>query len=460
VHQRFSTNTFPTWDLAHPFRMIAHNGEINTLRGNVNWIRAREGDISSPLFGEDLEKIWPLIYDGQSDSASFDNALELLVMAATACRTPMMMLIPEAWAGNPLMDEDGAPSTNTTWRDDGALGRPGGDGLHRRPPDRRHARPQRPAPGALLVTDDDLVVMASEAGVLPIPESRIVKKWRLQPGKMFLIDLEQGRIVDDEELKQPSRRPSPTAVDRERCASARRSMPEVEPQSPPAAEPLLDRQQAFGYTQEDLKFLLEPMATTARRPPARWATTLPLPVLSNRNKPLFSYFKQLFAQVTNPPIDPIREEIVMSLRRRDRTDAAPRSAATHPRAGEHGQAEGDRRPHRRRVPLQGDRHHHARGRRAGGLEPRRVRSLRRRRARRRPGQQRHYPLRPSRRCIARGDSFAARLLGRAPLPGQGRPAHRLQPAGRNRRCARSAPLRPAGRLRRRSHSSLAGLRQH
>ncbi|BBO22006.1 MAG: glutamate synthase [Candidatus Desulfobacillus denitrificans] len=312
VHQRFSTNTFPTWDLAHPFRLIAHNGEINTLRGNVNWIRARENDISSPLFGEDLEKIWPLIYDGQSDSASFDNALELLVMGGYSLAHAMMLLIPEAWAGNPLMDEDRRAfyeyhmALMEPWDGPAAVaftdGRQIGATL-----DRNGLRPAR-----YLVTDDDLVVMASEIGVLPIPEERIVKKWRLQPGRMLLIDLEEGRIVDDEEVKHALAQSKPYRAWLERSRHYVDELPEVA--SPDRLSvPLLDLQQAFGYTQEDLKFILEPMATNGEEATGSMGNDAALPVLSNRNKPLFSYFKQLFAQVTNPPIDPIREEIVMSL---------------------------------------------------------------------------------------------------------------------------------------------------
>jgi glutamate synthase (NADPH) large chain len=312
VHQRFSTNTFPTWDLAHPFRIIAHNGEINTLRGNVNWIRAREHDISSPLFGEDLEKIWPLIYDGQSDSASFDNALELLVMGGYSLPHAMMMLIPEAWAGNPLMDEDRRAfyeyhmALMEPWDGPAAVaftdGRQIGATL-----DRNGLRPAR-----YLVTDDDLVVMASEIGVLPIPEERIVKKWRLQPGRMLLIDLEEGRIIDDEEIKQTLAQQKPYRRWIERSRRYVDEMPEVESRDRLTA-PLLDLQQAFGYTQEDLKFILEPMAINGEEATGSMGSDTALPVLSSRNKPLFSYFKQLFAQVTNPPIDPIREEIVMSL---------------------------------------------------------------------------------------------------------------------------------------------------
>jgi glutamate synthase (NADPH/NADH) large chain len=312
VHQRFSTNTFPTWDLAHPFRMIAHNGEINTLRGNVNWIRAREHGISSPLLGDDLQKIWPLIYDGQSDSASFDNALELLVMGGYSLAHAMMMLIPEAWAGNPLMDEDRRAfyeyhmALMEPWDGPAAVaftdGRQIGATL-----DRNGLRPAR-----YLVTDDDLVVLSSEIGVLPIPQERIVKKWRLQPGKMLLIDLEEGRIISDDEVKQQlaSARPYREWIEKSRYFVD--DLPEVRGREKMAAS-LLDTQQAFGYTQEDFKFILEPMALNGEEATGSMGNDIPLPVLSGKNKPLFHYFKQLFAQVTNPPIDPIREEIVMSL---------------------------------------------------------------------------------------------------------------------------------------------------
>ena len=312
VHQRFSTNTFPTWDLAHPFRMIAHNGEINTLRGNVNWIRARQKAISSPVLGKDLDKIWPLIYDGQSDSASFDNALELLVMGGYSLAHAMMLLIPEAWAGNPLMDEERRAfyeyyaAMMEPWDGPAAVaftdGRQIGATL-----DRNGLRPAR-----YLVTDDDLVVMSSEIGVLPIPEARIVKKWRLQPGKMFLIDLEQGRIIDDAEIKQQlsSAKPYREWIEKTRYFLA--DLPEVKFKQG-MQESLLDTQQAFGYSQEDIKFILQPMATAGEEATGSMGNDSALHVLSDKNKPLYGYFKQLFAQVTNPPIDPIREEIVMSL---------------------------------------------------------------------------------------------------------------------------------------------------
>ncbi len=313
VHQRFSTNTFPSWDLAHPFRMICHNGEINTLRGNVNWIRARQGAISSPILGRDLDKIWPLIYDGQSDSASFDNALELLVMGGYSVAHAMMMMIPEAWENHTLMD----PARRAFYEYHAAMmepwdgpasiaftdGRQIGATL-----DRNGLRPSR-----YIVTDDDLVIMGSECGCLPIPEERIVKKWRLQPGKMFLVDLEKGRIVDDKELKDTLAGAKPYAEWIERI---RVKLDDVESEKTPPLRSqvaLLDRQQAFGYTQEDLKFILEPMSASGEEPVGSMGNDSPLAVLSNKNKTLYQYFKQLFAQVTNPAIDPIREELVMSL---------------------------------------------------------------------------------------------------------------------------------------------------
>ena len=345
VHQRFSTNTFPTWDLAHPFRMIAHNGEINTVRGNVNWMTARHAAMSSKLLGEDLEKLWPLITEGQSDSACFDNALELLVAGGYSLPHAMMLLIPEAWAGNPLMDEERRAfyeyhaALMEPWDGPAAVaftdGRMIGATL-----DRNGLRPAR-----YLITDDDLVLMASEMGVLDIPQHKIIKKWRLQPGKMFLIDLEAGRIVDDVELKNQLSTAKPYQewiaksryflgdlpdVDgmtrRAQASGAGMPSPRLHPQSvgfannvaeadgkPKLNATLLDTQQAFGYTQEDLKFILTPMVSAGEEPTGSMGTDAALAVLSNKNRSFYDYFKQLFAQVTNPPIDPIREEIVMSL---------------------------------------------------------------------------------------------------------------------------------------------------
>ncbi len=313
VHQRFSTNTFPSWDLAHPFRMIAHNGEINTLRGNVNWMRARRHSMASELFGADLEKIWPLIPEGQSDSACFDNALELLVAGGYSMAHAMMMLIPEAWSGNPLMDDQRKAfyeyhaALMEPWDGPAAVaftdGRQIGATL-----DRNGLRPAR-----YLITDDDLVVMASEMGVLNIPDEKIVKKWRLQPGKMFLIDMELGRIIDDTELKESlsSSHPYKTWLDKTQIHL--KNLPAQVNDVEGNPDTLLDRQQAFGFTQEDLKILMKPMAATGQEGIGSMGADNPVAVLSCKAKPLANYFQQNFAQVTNPPIDPIREELVMSL---------------------------------------------------------------------------------------------------------------------------------------------------
>ncbi len=313
VHQRFSTNTFPTWDLAHPFRMIAHNGEINTVRGNVNWMAARRYSMSSELLGEDLDKLWPLIADGQSDSACFDNALELLVAGGYSLVHAMMLLIPEAWAGNPLMDEkrrafyEYHSALMEPWDGPAAVaftdGRQIGATL-----DRNGLRPAR-----YLITDDDYVMMASEMGVLDIPQHKIVKKWRLQPGKMFLIDLEHGRIIDDTEIKAELTGRAPYQQWVDEIQIHLESLPPEVAAMAPDEQTLLDAQQAFGYTQEDIKFFLQPMALTGQEPVGSMGVDASLAVLSNRPRLLYDYFKQGFAQVTNPAIDPIREELVMSL---------------------------------------------------------------------------------------------------------------------------------------------------
>jgi len=314
VHQRFSTNTFPAWPLAHPYRMIAHNGEINTVKGNFNWLRAREGMMQSAVLGEDLPKLYPIVYEGQSDTATFDNCLELLVMSGYSLAHAMMLMIPEAWEQHTHMDASRRAfyeyhaAMMEPWDGPAAVaftdGRQIGATL-----DRNGLRPAR-----YLITDDDMVIMASEAGTLPIPENRIVKKWRLQPGKMFLIDLEQGRIIDDAEIKSQlaNSRPYRQWIDRLRLKLE--SLPA--PESATIAksnETLLDRQQAFGWTQEDYKFILEVMADTGEESIGSMGNDAPLAILSSRAKPFYNYFRQLFAQVTNPPIDPIREQMVMSL---------------------------------------------------------------------------------------------------------------------------------------------------
>ena len=317
VHQRFSTNTFPSWRLAHPYRFLAHNGEINTVRGNVNWMAARRGSMESELLGADLDKMWPIIPHGQSDTACIDNALELLVAGGYSLAHAMMMLIPEAWAGNTLMDPQRRAfyeyhaALLEPWDGPAAIaftdGRQIGATL-----DRNGLRPAR-----YFVTDDDHVIMASEAGVLPIPEERIVHKWRLQPGKMLLIDLEQGRIIDDAEIKRTLAEAEPYEDWLKSTQFKLETLPEPEDAPGPSRtnDPasLLNRQQAFGYTQEDLQFFLEPLMREADDPVGSMGTDTPISVLSRKPKLLYTYFKQNFAQVTNPPIDPIREELVMSL---------------------------------------------------------------------------------------------------------------------------------------------------
>ncbi|SFY32533.1 glutamate synthase (NADPH/NADH) large chain [Janthinobacterium lividum] len=320
VHQRFSTNTFPEWPLAHPYRLIAHNGEINTVKGNFNWMRAREGVMKSAVLGDDLQKLFPLIYEGQSDTACFDNALELLLMAGYPIAQAMMMMIPEAWENHTTMDDNRRAfyeyhaAMMEPW--DGPAAMAFTDGRHIGGTlDRNGLRPAR-----YIVTDDDLVVMASESGVLPIPESKIIQKWRLQPGKMFLIDLEAGRIIDDQELKNTYANAKPykawinsVRIKLDEIKLAEGQAKQDRAQGEKAQPSLLDRQQAFGYTQEDLKFLMAPMAVAGEEATGSMGNDSPLAVMSNKLKPLYNYFKQLFAQVTNPPIDPIREAMVMSL---------------------------------------------------------------------------------------------------------------------------------------------------
>jgi glutamate synthase (NADPH) large chain len=313
VHQRFSTNTFPTWSLAHPYRMIAHNGEINTLRGNVNWMAARQASVSSELYGKDISRLWPISYEGQSDTACFDNALEFLVQGGYSLSHAVMMMIPEAWAGNPLMDEkrrsfyEYHAALMEPWDGPAAIaftdGRQIGATL-----DRNGLRPAR-----YLVTKDDRIVMASEMGVLKIPEDQIVTKWRLQPGKMLLVDLEQGRLIPDDEIKAQLAQSHPYRDYLSRTQIQVEELPDAPAKGVRSNLPLLDRQQAFGYSQEDITILMTPMASIGEEAAGSMGNDTPISALSDKPKQLFTYFKQNFAQVTNPPIDPIREEIVMSL---------------------------------------------------------------------------------------------------------------------------------------------------
>ncbi len=328
VHQRFSTNTFPEWPLAHPYRYVAHNGEINTVKGNYNWMKAREGVMSSPVLAADLKKLYPISFADQSDTATFDNCLELLTMAGYPLAQAVMMMIPEPWEQHATMDErrrafyEYHAAMMEPWDGPASIvftdGRQIGATL-----DRNGLRPSR-----YCITDDDMVIMGSESGVLPVPESKIVRKWRLQPGKMFLIDLEQGRMIDDEELKANLTNSKPykqwienLRIKLDDVKNNQTVHPELVERAADKASTgsvrtetnLLDRQQAFGFTQEDIKFLIAPMAANGEEAIGSMGNDSPLAVLSSKNKPLYNYFKQLFAQVTNPPIDPIREAIVMSL---------------------------------------------------------------------------------------------------------------------------------------------------
>ncbi|MBX7257304.1 MAG: glutamate synthase large subunit [Candidatus Hydrogenedentes bacterium] len=314
VHQRYSTNTFPTWPLAHPFRYLAHNGEINTLRGNINMMRSREPHLQSDLYGADISKLPPIHTEGASDSAIFDQTFELLMLGGRSVAHAMMMLVPEPWSGHESMPDhkkafyEYHACLQEPW--DGPASVAFCDGIRVGATlDRNGLRPSR-----YWVTDDDFVVMASEVGVLDIPQSKIVKKGRLEPGRMFLIDTEEHRIIGDEEIKDSvcKRQPYRTWLDTHRhvlpkeCHSTN-GKPE------PKEASLLERQQVFGYTQEDLEFIIAPMAETGKQPLGSMGNDAPIAVLSSRPQLIFNYFKQLFAQVTNPPIDPIREEIVMSL---------------------------------------------------------------------------------------------------------------------------------------------------
>ncbi|MBS0632104.1 MAG: glutamate synthase large subunit [Verrucomicrobia bacterium] len=312
VHSRFSTNTFPSWDRAHPYRYVAHNGEINTLRGNINWMHAREALFESEVFGEDIKKALPIVNPNGSDSAMFDNTLELLVLAGRPLAHAVMMMIPEPWSGDQHMDParrafyqyhaclmepwDGpAAIAFTDGRQIGAI------------LDRNGLRPSR-----FCVTTDGLVIMASESGVLPIPPENVVRKGRLQPGRLFLVDTEQGRIIEDEEIKQQlaSERPYEAWI-KEHLVHLE-DLPDAPSVPAPDHETLLQRQIAFGYTHEDERILIAPMARSGVEAIGSMGNDGALAVLSNKPRLLYDYFKQLFAQVTNPPIDSIREEIVIS----------------------------------------------------------------------------------------------------------------------------------------------------
>jgi glutamate synthase (NADPH/NADH) large chain len=313
VHQRFSTNTFPTWHLAHPYRYICHNGEINTLRGNINWMHARQSVLASPLFGDDIKKLMPIITPGGSDSAMLDNAVELLALAGRSLPHVLSMLIPEAWDNDPTMPEEVRAfyefhaSLMEPWDGPAAVaftdGRVIGAKL-----DRNGLRP-----GRYLVTSDGLVIMASEAGVLPVKPETVRMKGRLEPGRMLLVDTEQKRLISDEEIKQQLAARQPYAQWLKENRITLDHLPAPTNVKTTDHETILMRQRAFGYTDEDLKFILGPMGEKGEEPVGSMGIDTPLACLSDKPQLLFNYFKQMFAQVTNPAIDPIREDLVMSL---------------------------------------------------------------------------------------------------------------------------------------------------
>ena len=470
VHQRFSTNTFPTWSLAHPYRMIAHNGEINTLRGNNNWMAARQASVSSKFYGDDISKLWPISYEGQSDTACFDNALEFLSQGGYSLAHAMMMMIPEAWAGNPLMDEERRAfyeynaALMEPWDGPAAIAFTNGKQIGATL-DRNGLRPAR-----YFVTRDDRIIMASEMGVLPIPEKDIVTKWRLQPGKMLLVDLEQGRLIPDDELKATLARSHPYKEWLERTQIVLEDLPVAADGAPLSNLALLDRQQSFGYTQEDLKVLMTPMALQGEEAVGSMGNDTPISALSDKPKLLFTYFKQNFAQVTNPPIDPIREELVMSLvsiigPRPNLFDLEGISNTKRLEVRQPILTDEDLEKIRsistvERLAFQvADPRHDLAGRpRRRRACARARRALRRGRERGARRHQHHHPIRPRRRHRPGVDALAARLRGGAPPPDPAGLADLGRAGDGNRRAARGAPFRVPRRLRRRGDQSVSRVR--
>ena len=316
VHQRFSTNTFPSWPLAHPYRYIAHNGEINTLRGNINWMRAREALCQSDLFGGDLQKLYPIIREGQSDTATFDNVLEFLVLTGRPLAHAILMMIPEPWSNHESMTPERRAfyeyhaSLMEPWDGPASIAFTDGTVIGA-VLDRNGLRPSR-----YYVTKDDMVIMASEVGVLDIPPENVLVKERLHPGRIFLVDTAQGRIIDDDEIKAGLAAEHPYGTWLEQELLHLNDLEAAPYTEPPAHETVLTRQRAFGYTEEDLRLLLGPMAQQGVEPLGSMGTDATLAVLSDRPRLLYDYFQQIFAQVTNPPLDAIREELVTDMGRR------------------------------------------------------------------------------------------------------------------------------------------------
>jgi glutamate synthase (NADPH/NADH) large chain len=444
VHQRFSTNTFPSWKLAHPYRMVAHNGEINTLRGNVNWMAARQASVATPLFGSDISKLWPISYEGQSDTACFDNALEFLVMGGYSLAHAAMMLIPEAWAGNPLMDAkrrafyEYHACLMEPWDGPAAMaftdGRQIGATL-----DRNGLRPAR-----YLVTKDDRVIMSSEAGVLPVPEENIARKWRLQPGKMLLIDMEQGCIVHDDDLKADlaSRYPYEQWLKRTQIQVGDLPLPKQNGARKRTNVALLDLQQMFGYTQESLKFLMAPMAHTGQEAVGSMGNDTPCigALLQAQAAP------HLLQAELRPGHQPAHRLDPRGAG--DEPGLVHRAAAEPARPGGHCEAEAARgvpadphqrgpgahpahRPRQGQPVLLGDHRHHLSGREGSRRHDTRARrGLRRGRGGGALARiQHHHPVRPRGGAGPRPDPVAARHLGCAPSPDPPGPAHARRPRG-------------------------------
>ena len=484
VHQRFSTNTFPSWPLAHPYRVIAHNGEINTLRGNINWMRAREGLLSSPLFAEgDLQQLLPVIREGGSDTATFDNVLEFLIMSGRSLPHAMLMMIPEPWQNHESMDParrafyEYHSSLMEPW--DGPAAMAFSDGtMIGAVLDRNGLRPSR-----YYVTKDDLVIMASEVGVLDIPAENIRCKERLHPGKVFLVDTSLGRIVDDQEIKSALAAAQPYQRWLAEHLIDIRDLPDAPHLPVPDHTTVLRRQRAFGYTEEDLRLLLAPMAQAGEEATGSMGTDTALAVLSAKPRLLFDYFKQLFAQVTNPPLDAIREELITSMA----STIGPEGNLLDPKPDSCRQIEvkypvlsneevaklrcvGDDdnatsiQPacptppaiggfKTRTLPMVFDPT-------AGRPRPREGdRRAVRRRQRRHQGRRQHPdPVRSRHGRHPRRHPEPAGDGRRAPPPGPRGRAHEVRAGGRGRRRARSAPLRAAHRLRRRRRQPVPGVR--
>ena len=472
VHSRFSTNTFPSWSRAHPYRYISHNGEINTLRGNINWMQARQCQFSSRLFGDDLRKVLPVIDTEGSDSSMFDNVLELLTLAGRSLPHAIMMMVPEPWSRHESMSE----ARKAFYEFHGCMMEPWDgpasiaftDGVRIGAIlDRNGLRPSR-----FVVTKDGLVVMASEVGVLDVPADRVVQKGRLRPGRVFLVDTAEGRIVPDDEIKDALAEAEPWGQYLADYSIRLRDLPEPPAVILPDHETVLRRQEAFGYTLEDVRMLVNPMAAQGTEPIGSMGTDIPLAVLSERPQVLYDYFKQLFAQVTNPPVDADRETIVMAI---DRT-IGPEGNLLEP-TPESARQVNLPTPILLNVELEKiralDGGPAARGFRAitlpmlfkvqdGGSGLRKaIESIPPARERGHcGGPQRHHPVGPRAHGARGAHPRAAGGVRRAAPPARRRLAHEGQPGHRVWRAARSAPLLPADRLRRERDQPVPGVRDH